>query len=488
MKRDLLVALGCLALSAVMTSHAHAQPTRAPSGRAAPGPIEAGAVMPSGHPAVGPGQTMGENEENPRGGSPHGAPAGGDPHGAGAGAEDPHGAGGGGAQRGDGGGGMGEQAPEDAALEDPTIAKGAVDVHISDPTGKPMPGTEVTLGVVYNSVAKGESRKRVVAMADAVGVAHFKDLDTGNGVAYRPMVLRDGATFSVTPFQLGPQRGMRALLHVYPVTSDITQTLVVSQSMVYAEVKDDRIQIQQVYKIYNFGRNAWLPPSDFLIALPDTFTAFAAQQGMTDVGVDSVAKKGVKLRGTFGPGQHVIEFKWQLPYSGQGEVKFDVGMPPHLAAARVIAPAAKGMGMEVEGFEPTKPSSDGMGQRALVTEKQLRRDDPPVTSITVGIKGLPTEGPGKVIATMLALSGLVMGIVLGSRRAPPRDTKRERQQLLAALEGLELAHREGTVGPKTYERARRELVDDIARTFAADPKRDPKPAKPGRKKGPSAAA
>jgi hypothetical protein len=318
-------------------------------------------------------------------------------------------------------------------------------------------------------------------MTDDVGVARFKDLDVGSGVAYRPMVLKDGATFSVPPFQLSLKSGIRALLHVYPVTSDVDQTLVVSQSMVYAEVKDDRIQIQQAFKIYNFGRNAWVPPTELFVPLPEDFTAFATQQGMTDVGIDAIPKKGVKIRGTFSPGQHVIEFKWQLPYKGEAEAKFDVGMPPHLAAARVIAPASKGMGMEVDGFEPTKTSTDGMGQRALVTEKQLRRDDKPVKSITVTIKGLPTEGPGKIIASLLALSGLVVGIVLGARKPPPRDTKRERQQLLAALEGLELGHRDGTIGPKTYERARRELIDDLARTFAADPK----PAKTGRKRAAS---
>lgn len=371
-------------------------------------------------------------------------------------------------------------APQDGTLEDPTLPKGSIELHVVDPTGKPLAKTGVTLGIVYNSVAKGESRKRVAAITDDVGTASFKDLETGSGVAYRPMVLTEGATFSVAPFQLG-QRGMRALLHVYPVTSDIAQTLVVSQTMVYTEVKDDRIQIQQAFKIYNFGRNAWVPPADNLVSLPENFTAFSTQQGMTDVGVDAVPTKGVKLRGTFSPGQHVVEFRWQLPYTGDAEVKFDVGTPPHLAAARIIAPAAKGMGMAVDGFEPPQTTTDGMGQRALVTEKQIRRDDPPVKSIRVSINGLPTEGPGKLIATFLALSGLVAGLVLGTRRHPPRDTKREREQLLAALEALEHAHRDGTIGPKTYERGRRELIDNIARTFAADPK----PSKGTRKRGAS---
>ncbi|MDB4936935.1 MAG: hypothetical protein JWP87_3907 [Labilithrix sp.] len=466
MKRELLVALASVALSSMLvTSHAGAQDAGRPAPKSAPaahapGPIDPSTPVPAGHPAMAPAPADdGDGDDNPHG-------AGGDPHGGG----------------GPGGGAAGQgEVPEDGALEDPSIPNGAVEVHVSDPTGKPLARTEVTLGILYNSVAKGESRKRLNATTDDVGTARFKDLDVGSGVAYRPMVLKDGATFSVTPFGLGLKNGMRALLHVFPVTTDVDQSLVVTQSMLYAEVKDDRIQIQQALKIYNFGRNAWVPPNDLVIPLPETFTAFATQQGMTDVGVDAIPKKGIKIRGTFSPGQHVIEFKWQLPYTGEASVSFDVGMPPHLAAARVIAPAARGMGMEVDGFEPTKTSADGMGQRALVTEKQLRREDPPVKSLKVTIKGLPTEGPGKVIATLLALSGLAVGIVLGARKAPPRDTKREREQLLAALEGLEMGHRDGAVGPKTYERARRQLIDDIARTFAADPK----PAKAARRRGAS---
>jgi hypothetical protein len=455
MKRELIVALGFVALTTLLAS-AEAQ-AQAPPTRPTAGPIEAGAAVPAGHPAMPAGADDG-TEEPPHGGG------GGDPHGGGAN-RDPM-----------------ADVPEDGVMEDPAAPKGTIELQVVDPTGQPLGRTEVTLGILYNSIAKGDSRKRVNMMSDNAGIARFTNLETGSGVAYRPMVLKDGATFSTSPFPLGPKGGMRALLHVYPVTSDINQTLIVTQAMMYSEVKDDRIQIQQAFKIYNFGRNAWVP-KDLIIPLPETFTAFATQGGMTDVGADAVATKGVKLRGTFSPGQHVIEFKWQLPYAGESEVKFDVGMPPNMAAARVIAPASKGMDMEVEGFDRTKASTDGMGQRALMTEKQFRKDEAVVKTIKVTIKGMPTEGPGKAIATFLALGGLVMGIVVGSRKAPPRDTKREREQLLAALEGLEIGHREGSVGPKTYERARRELIDDVARTFAADPKKaSAKPARTVRKK------
>ncbi len=381
--------------------------------------------------------------------------AGGDPHGHGA--ADSHGG---------GGGGM-FQAPEDGAMEDPTLPTGTLEIHIADPTGKPLANTPVTLGVLYNSVAKGESRKRLSLMTNATGVAKIENLETGSTVAYRPMVLVDGATFSAMPFRMPDRSGMRALLHVYPVVESIEQALVVSQSVIYTEVKDDRIQVQQMFKIYNFGKSAWVP-KDLVVPLPENFTAFTTQQGMSDVGVEAVPNKGVRIQGTFGPGQHMLEFRWQLPYSGEAEVRFDVGMAPHMAASRVIAPASKDMILDVPGFPPPQSTSDGMGQRALITEKQLRKEDPTLKTVSVVIRGLPTEGPGKVIATLLAAGGLVFGLVLGSQKPSSRDRKNERARILAELEELERAHLAGDIGPKTYEKARRELVDELARTYAEE--------------------
>lgn len=400
------------------------------AGAAAGGPVDAAAPLPSGHPHV-------EGEAS---------------HEHGAGSEEMF------------------KVPEDGATEDPKLASGTVIFQILDADGKAVPNTEVTLGVIYNSVAKGENRKRLLGKTGPTGEVSFEGLDVGSGIAYRVMVLDRGATFSAPPFQLPAKAGMRGQLHVFPVENDVEKTLIVSQSMIYTEVKDDRVQVQQAFKIYNFGRNAWIP-QDVVIALPPEYTAFAAQQGMTDVGVEAIPKKGLKLRGTFTPGEHVVEFRWQLPYSGEPEVSFDAGAPPHLAAARVIAPAGRSMELAVDGFPAAHATKDGMGQRALMTEKQLRREETPLKSIRVQIRGLPTEGSARIVATLLAAVGVGVGIALGTRKSSPRDTSGERSKLLADLEALEQARASGDVGPKTYERARRDLVDDIARTLATEKRR-----------------
>ncbi|HVH44994.1 MAG TPA: hypothetical protein VM925_21725, partial [Labilithrix sp.] len=124
--------------------------------------------------------------------------------------------------------------------------------------------------------------------------------------------------------------------------------------------------------------------------------------------------------------------------------------------------------LDVPGFPPPQSSSDGMGQRSLITEKQLRKDEAALTSVAVVIRGLPTEGLGKFVATILAAGGLVLGLVLGSQKPGKGDRKAERTRLLAEIEDLERARQSGDVGPNTYEKARRQLLDSLARTFAAD--------------------
>lgn len=369
---------------------------------------------------------------------------------------------------GHGGGSPQMQVPEDTAVDVPGLPNGVLEIMIADPTNHPMPNTQVTLGIVFNSVAKGESRKRVQVVTNEQGVARVEHLETGSAVAYRPMVLVGDATFAVTPFRMPEKGGMRSVLHVYPVTDDIEQGMIVGQSVIYTEVKDDRVQIQQAYKIYNFGKTAWVP-KDLVVKLPDEFTAFSASQGMTDVGSEAVPGKGIRIKGTFGPGQHVIEFRWQLPYNGEPEVRFDVQMPPHMAAARIIAPAGREMTLDVPGFPPPKTTTDQQGQRELITEKQVTKQDQAMKDIEVVVRGLPTEGPGKIIATLLASAGLLFGLVIGSRKPSKSDHKSERAKLLAEIEDLERARLASDIGPKTYERARRELLDALARTFAGDP-------------------
>ncbi len=432
----MVVAMTAMALGGSTPAHAKtADGGAAPIASAVPSapPIAEDAEMPEGHPAV--------EEENPH------------------------------AHAGKGNGMPGVfQPPEDLEQEDPTLVPGTIKVDLRDPDDHPVPGEVVTLGALINSVAKGDSRKHFQGTTDANGTAFFSGLDTASNIAYRVSSGYMGGSFAASPFQLGQVKAMHVVLHVYPVTRSLGTALIVCEAVVAAELRDDRIQIEEALTIYNLGRTAW-QPDEVHMALPEGFTAFNAQASMSDQGVDQ-ADGTAKLHGTFPPGRHAVEFRWQLPWSGDKDVDFDVGLPPHVAIARVMMPATANVKLRATDFPEPVLRRDEQGQSFQVTERQLRPDDAKLTSIAVGIHDLPTPGPGRLVATLLASCAVGFGLfIAGSGRnergkSRLRDAKVTRDALLEELAELERAHTSGQVGPRTYERARRELLQALAYTLA----------------------
>jgi hypothetical protein len=358
------------------------------------------------------------------------------------------------------------EPPEDIEQEDPTLPPGTIAVDLHDADDQPVAHEEITLGILINSIAKGDSRKHLQAVTDERGRVAFSGLETASNMAYRVSTGYQGGAFAATPFQLQQAKSMHVVLHVYPVTRDIQKALIVAEATIAAEVREDRIQVEEALTIYNLGRIAW-QPDDVRMKLPEGFTAFNAQTTMSDQGVDDVGD-GAQLRGTFPPGRHGIEFRWQVPWSDDRDVDFSVGLPPHVAIARVMMPATSDIKLVAEGFPAAEVRHDSQGQSFLVTERRLRPDDPRLTSISVGIHDLPTRGPGRWLAALLAACGVAAGLAMalnGRARLGVSEKATGRAVVLEELAELERARAAGEVGPKTYERAYRELIDAIARSL-----------------------
>ena len=370
-----------------------------------------------------------------------------------------------------------QQLPEDASDVDKDLAAGTIVIEILDSTNHPIPRADVTLGILQQSVAKGESRKRVARQADESGVVRFDGLEFGSGVAYRVTVPwpstagGDGATYAAPPFQLDLHHGQRVKLHVFPVTNRISETMLGMDGIVYMELRDDVIQFDELYRIYNLGAVTWVP-TDVVVKLPTGFKGFTAQKEMSDAGWDE-APGGAKLRGTFGPGQHETHFRYQIPYSGDESVEFSTSLPPHVARMRVMAEASKGMTLQVADFPSSISDRNQSGQRILLTERQLRAGEAPPSQLRVTLDNIPTEGPAKWVTTGVAAGTVFFGIYLalsqaktkskGAMRPVDQDAERARSRLVAEIALLEKAHAAGEVGPKAYDRIRVVLLDALAR-------------------------
>lgn len=364
--------------------------------------------------------------------------------------------------------------PADSSDEDPNLPAGTIRIELRDPLDHPLPHHAVEVGIMHQSVAKGESHEHRQVATDDAGVAQLSGLETGSNLAYRVTSHQGEATYAAMPFRLPQTKGIRVVLHVYPVMRDLPHTMQIGARCVVAlELKDDRLQVEERIDFYNGLPAAWVP-HDVVLRLPDGFTAVNGMQQMSDIGVDPVAGHGARIHGTFVPGDNVIDFSWQLPYSGQSSIDFEVGMPPAVREAYVEAAATPEMKLEVAGFQEAVAKTTNEGQRELVTGRRLSDNEPPLRSMHIVFNDLPTPGPTRLIATILAALAVAAGIYVATqkneRSGAKSAIKRDRARILEELDQLELAHEAGDVGPKTYERARRELVDELAGLLASTSK------------------
>jgi len=228
-----------------------------------------------------------------------------------------------------------------------------------------------------------------------------------------------------------------------------------------------------------------------VVQLPKDFKAFKAQESMTDVHFEPVDEVGARLKGTFSPGQQEASFRFQMPKSNDDSASFQLSLPPHVAEMRVIAEASSTMNLDVDGFQPPVPTANQNGQRVLVSVKQLLRRDEEIKGFVATLSGIPTPGPGRWVAVLVAL-GMAIGGVFAARGAfddagagkdVEADKKRAREILLRELMALEAARRAGSVGPRTYEQSRLRLIDAIAR-LGLPAERPKATRKPGPSTGP----
>jgi hypothetical protein len=369
-----------------------------------------------------------------------------------------------------------DRLPEDTSDIDEQLPPGTIVVEVRSASDQPAPRADVTLGILQQSVAKGESRRHVARQTDESGNVRFDGLEFGGGVAYRvtvPWGSTEGgepATYAALPFQLDLKHGQRVRVHVYPVTNRISETMLGMDGIVYMELKDDVIQFDELFRIYNLGAVTWVP-TDVVVTLPHGFKAFVVQKEMSDAGWEEVPGRGAKLKGTYGPGQHETHFRYQVPYSGDESVEITTTLPPHVARMRVMAEASKTMTLQVADFPSSVTDRNQSGQRILVTERQLRAGETPPSNVRMTLDNIPIEGSARWVTTAIAAATVALGFYLafeqeksaGKKKLAGHDAERARHRLVAEIAELDKARASGDLGPKAYERIRTVLVDALAR-------------------------
>ena len=430
-------------------------PVAPPAGQ--PAPVADGDPLPAGHPPVN-----GDDEED--------EPA--DPHAKGAAqGNDPR----------------FFNPPEDTVVEDGSLPPGTIVVTIKDAQDRPVPRMPITLGVLHSTVTKGDSSERQARDGDEGGAARFDGLAFGTGYTYRLATTRGAATFGHPPFGLSAKAGKRVTLHSYEVSANMDELPIAMQTAVYVSLREDAIQVEQLVTVYNLGPVAWV--ADAPIELPKGFKAFNKQDAADDARVDEVAGTGAALRGTFPPGRRELDFRYQVPLDGDAKQTLHLRLPKRVAQVRVIAEASRSMALEVAGFKPAQRVDGRDGKHLLVTEHQAERAQGGVGSLDITLSGLPTPGPGRWIAVVLAVIAFASGLLyfgLSGSGLLDEDARQDlteaREALLGELVALERARKSGEVGPKAYARVRTSLLDALARIVSmideSAPRKKAAPATP----------
>lgn len=245
-------------------------------------------------------------------------------------------------------------ARTDQNLPSAELPAGVIEARINDAQGNPLPGVATRLAVLRQSVSEGDAREFKTAISGTDGKVRFDGMATGanelpaHGEARGCRMPRHPSACVTTwgkpwcctstrspPTFAASWSGMRGFVMVEP--------------------RDDVFQFEVLFRVFNVGAVTWVP-DDLVIDLPRGWKGFKAQESMGDTRFVAEGDCGARLMGTFGPGQHDVVFRFQVPNQHDETVEFEMSLPPHVAEAQVMAEAAKGMGVEVSGMTPAQPT------------------------------------------------------------------------------------------------------------------------------------
>lgn len=375
----------------------------------------------------------------------------------------------------------GRTPPIAQASADPSLDAGTILVSVVDAMSQPVAGVTVRIGVMK---ADG-SRESIVRQTDERGQLRVGDLPTGSSQAYRVNVVNDGATYSSMPFRLEPDRGHRVQIRMLPVTRSrrsLLQTL--GQTML--EYRNERVHVTEQAQLVNLGEETIVFDDDELrIDLPDGFTAFQSQPGMSDQRLVP-DDRGFVIRGSLPPGRATLVWAYDIPLRGE-ELHFSHAIPFRTYAYRVMSDAMEGMELVVDGFPEAQEHEGHQGRPLLVTQVERSPDDPPLDRLSVTVKGIPAPGPMRWLALGAALVLLAFGLLMATRGgdragALARTRAARRAELIDEAVELEELFAAREIGPQYRERRMREVVDELASLLRLDEATEASRAARGAKK------
>lgn len=349
------------------------------------------------------------------------------------------------------------------------IPPGTLGMLIRDGEHNPVVGAKVKLFITHESIAHGNTESFKETTSDEQGRAGFVGLATDSSYKYEAVVEQNGARYSTGAIRLRGESGQIAVLYVFPTTDNIRDTFVITRLLYALQPREDIFQIDAILRIQNGGTKTW-SPKNFYLQLPEGASAFRPPRAEGDIRAAAEGNR-VNLTGSFTPGQHELSFGFQIPNPRTANIPITLHTVPNLTDARVFLEATDTMAVQVTGLRPPEKTKGQEGQNALMASADfLGSGSPAPATLQASITGMPPRGQGGIVASIIASVIAMLGVAFAIAKPEKtsailtnEDRTRAKNLLLEELVSLEKAFNTKEIGPKTYEQARRTLLDSMAR-------------------------
>jgi hypothetical protein len=364
------------------------------------------------------------------------------------------------------------------------LPPGQIEVRLASKDFKNIEDQEVTLTDSKQSIERGNVDSTQTARTDSRGVATFSQLSTESDHIYDVKAAIGEARYSTGQFQFKTlDLGLRVILPIYESQKTLDNLLLLTRTLIALVPQDNMFVVDVLFRVENYGEISWLP-ENVSFALPEGFKALTVREPNMDGHFEADGDHGVKLVGTLAPGQHDLMFRFHLPTDGKPDLSFKFPTALNTGMVRVILESSPTMHLTLPGFPEPEESRNQEGQRRLVAGRDFVNEKVRAPEeIEVKISGIPTPAAGRSVAVGLAAVIAVGGLAqaFGRRRSPtaprsdlsPEDRERAGELLLEELISLEQAFQQGSIGRKTHEQAKRQLLEAFARLRAAEPEAQP---------------
>ncbi|MCH2107872.1 MAG: hypothetical protein MK135_00960, partial [Polyangiaceae bacterium] len=355
-----------------------------------------------------------------------------------------------------GGSNAGTFSPKNTSTTSAKASPGTIEVEILNPQGQPLADVEVDLISSFQSIAQGPREEITTKSTDSSGKVSFSDLQASLRYDYAVVAKQGDAHFGVPSFRLAKSQGQSVRIYVYPTTNSISDAFVGIRGFLYLTQREDFLNVELMFRVMSLGRKAWVP-KNLLLQLPKDFQGVDVPLGEGDARFER-ASEGVILKGTYPPGQRDIRFSFMVPRNHRETQMIQMDLPPRVAELRGLTEALPGLELDVPGFEKVQRSQGPGGEgTVLITRKLMRPGEAELKSVLVELRGLPTRGPERWIATLVAALIALAGLFLLLRNKTHQqisDGERQtaRSLILEELVALENARTERKIGPKTYQK------------------------------------